>query len=195
MELAFRKFTAAGFQQVTMDDLARGAGIGKGTLYKFFPSKEELLMNTVDYIGSRVENAVREILSDESITAVDKLRLFLKAVAEKLAMINPAAVTYLERSMPEVYERIEMTRERIILTNLVRLFEDGKESGLFEPQTDELLIAQIFIGTMRHILDSRVLTTLNYSLDRLFQTVTSIILKGCLTEEGKKLAFQDMKKD
>ena len=191
MDLAFKKFTTTGIQQVTMDELARGAGIGKGTLYKFFPSKEVLLMSTVDFFAARMEKAIEEVLSDETISPVDKLLLFLKAVTEKLALINPAVVTYLERSMPEVYEKIEMTRERIILTNLARLFADGKKSGLFDPQADELLIAHMMIGTVRHLLEARVLANLNYSLDRLFNAVTSVILKGFLTEEGRKQAFSD----
>lgn len=191
MDLAFKKFTTSGIQQVTMDELARGAGIGKGTLYKFFPSKEDLLMSTVDFFAARMEKAIEEVLSDETISPVDKLRLFLKAVGEKLSLINPAVVTYLERSMPDVYEKIEQTRERIILTNLARLFEEGKKSGLFDPEADEILISHIIIGTIRHILDSKVLPNLNYSLDRLFNAVISVILKGCLTQEGRNLTFPD----
>jgi AcrR family transcriptional regulator len=193
MELAFKKFTTIGVQQVTMDDLARGSGIGKGTLYKFFPSKEALLMSTVDFFASRMEKSIEQVLSDETIPTAEKLRLFLKTVAERLSKIHPAALTYLERTMPEVYEKIDKTRERIILTNLVKLLSDGKSSGLFDPALDEMLIAHMIIGTIRHVLDVRVITTLNYSLDRLFTAITTVILKGCLTQEGRKLTYPEGK--
>jgi TetR/AcrR family transcriptional regulator, cholesterol catabolism regulator len=189
LEYSFKKFTTLGISQVTMDDIARGVGIGKGTLYKFFPSKEELLLSTIEYFASKVENAIDEILSDEKMSTVEKLNLFLTTVAKRLSLINPSILTYLERSMPEAYEKMEKTRERIILHNLVRLFEHGKKSGIFDPQVDVNLISHILVGSINHITNSQVLDTMNYSFDRLFTSVVSIILKGCLTEEGRKISF------
>lgn len=188
MDHAFKKFTTVGISQVTMDDIARGVGMGKGTLYKFFPSKELLLNNTVDHFASRIEKSIEEIMSDEKLTSIEKLSMFLKTIAERLAQVNPNALIYLERSMPEVYEKIENTRERIIMKNLVKLFEEGKRSGLFDPQMDEYLVAHILIGSVNHITEARVMKGMDYTFDRLFSSVTSTVLKGCLTKEGRELA-------
>lgn len=189
MEFAFKKFTTEGVAQVTMDDLARGTGMGKGTLYKYFPSKETLLDKTVDYFITKLDKEFEIILSDEKLTPVEKLNRVLKTVAEKLASINPAAVAYLERSLPELFDKIERSRQRIIMKNLTRLFAEGKKAGIFDPQMDEVLVTHMIIGASAHILDIKVFPTLNYSLDGMFNTITSTILKGCLTEQGRKLAF------
>jgi AcrR family transcriptional regulator len=189
MDFAFKKFTTEGITQVTMDDIARGLGMGKGTLYKYFPSKDILMDKTVDLFASRIEKAINEVLTDEKLSPVDKLQLFLKAVAEKLSKINPAAIAYVERSMPELYEKITLTRERIILKNIAALFEEGKKGGIFDPEADVYLVAQVIIGSINHVLDGKVLSTLNYSFDTLFTAVISVILKGCLTKEGRKMAY------
>ena len=187
LEYSFKKFTSVGVQQVTMDDIAKGVGIGKGTLYKYFPSKEELLLNTIDFFTARMEKVVDDVLSDQTISSVEKINLFLKTVAEKLSQINPVVLTYLERSMPESFEKIQQTRQRIILSNLTRLLEEGKRNGIIDNQTDVYLISQIMIGAISHIVSSQVIPTLNYSFDQLFKAITRTILKGCLTEEGRKL--------
>jgi len=189
MGYAFQNFISLGFSRVTMDDIARGVGMGKGTVYKFFPSKEMLLLSTIDFFAAQVEKAIEEVLSNEKITPIEKLNLFSRTIAEKLSSINPELLTQLERSMPEAYEKIEKTRQRIIMTNLVRLLEEGKKRGLYDPQMDSNLVAHIMIGAISHILESRVLKTLDYTFDRLFTLITSIIFKGCLTEEGRKLAY------
>ncbi|MDF2544507.1 MAG: Transcriptional regulator [Herbinix sp.] len=186
MDYAFKSFTTAGFSRVTMDDIARGVGMGKGTVYKLFPSKEALILSTVDYFAGRVEQAIEEVLTNDKLTAVDKLNLFLKAVAEKLSAIHPGIVEYFERTMPEVYEKIEKTRQRIIMNNLVRVLEEGKKEGLIDPRMDLNLIAHMVIGTLRYIIESQVLSSLNYSFDQLFVSITNVILKGCMTEEGRK---------
>lgn len=189
MELSFKKFSTMGLPHVTMDEIARGAGIGKGTLYKYFPSKEALLYDTVEYISGRMERKIEEIMDDSQLSSMKKLSLILKTVGERLAKINPSAVAYLERALPEAYEKMVELRRRIILTNMIRLFEEGKLTGDFSKDMDCYLAAHILIGAANHIMDEKILSTLDYSLDNLFHAITSTILKGCLTEEGRKKAF------
>jgi AcrR family transcriptional regulator len=68
MEYAFKNFIKSGISRVTMDDIARGVGMGKGTVYKFFPSKESLLLSTIDFMAAHIEKGVEEILSMKSLT-------------------------------------------------------------------------------------------------------------------------------
>lgn len=192
LDLAFKKFTTIGIQQVTMDDLARGVGMGKGTLYKYFPSKEILLMNTIDFFASRMEKLIEEVINDDKLTAIEKLSKFLKTVSERLAKVNPASLAYLERSMPEVYEKLEKTREKMVVTNFTKVLEDGKKNGVFTPEMDPYLIAHIFIGAISHVMQAKVLENMNYSLDQIFNSTITLLFQGCLTEEGRKLAYPDI---
>lgn len=50
-----------GYNKMTMDDVARQVGIGKGTIYLHFPSKEELVLAHVDRIAEAVVGNLREI--------------------------------------------------------------------------------------------------------------------------------------
>jgi AcrR family transcriptional regulator len=44
---ASRVFAARPYHVVCMDDIAEGARVGKGTLYRYFPSKEDLYLGVV----------------------------------------------------------------------------------------------------------------------------------------------------
>jgi AcrR family transcriptional regulator len=50
-----------GYKKMTMDDVAREVGIGKGTIYLHFPGKEELVLAHIDRIAARVVAGLREI--------------------------------------------------------------------------------------------------------------------------------------
>src|SRR6516225_7765607 len=50
-----------GYKKTTMDDLAREAGIGKGTIYLHFPSKEEVALCSIDRVVERVQDRLRDI--------------------------------------------------------------------------------------------------------------------------------------
>lgn len=186
LEFSFKKFTTLGITHVTMDDISRGVGIGKGTLYKFFPSKEALMSATIDFVASHIEAKIEEILSNKQLSTVEKLSLVLKTIGEKLSKINPSVIAHLERSMPEAYEKIIELRKRIILTNMLKLFEEGKNNGFFDSKMDSTMVVHILIGAVNHITDDKVLSTLDYSLDNILKSVVSTILQGCLSEEGRK---------
>jgi len=49
-----------GYGKMTMDDVARQVGIGKGTIYLHFPSKEELVLAHIDRIAETVVRKLRE---------------------------------------------------------------------------------------------------------------------------------------
>ncbi len=55
-------FAEFGYQKADIQQLAETLGIGKGTIYRYFPSKEELFLATVDEgmreLTSKIERAV-----------------------------------------------------------------------------------------------------------------------------------------
>lgn len=52
-----------GYRKTTMDDIARDVGIGKGTTYLHFASKEEVFLATIDRIVDRLCVRLRDIAS------------------------------------------------------------------------------------------------------------------------------------
>ena len=74
-------FDQRGVEQVTMDEIARAAGVGKGTLYRRYPDKSALVVELMD---SCFVNFERETLDEiqssstsEDASAIDQLHAFL----------------------------------------------------------------------------------------------------------------------
>src|SRR5947199_9191354 len=61
LDAADRLLQHYGYKKTTMDDLAQEAGIGKGTIYLYFPSKEEVALSSVDRANARIHAQLREI--------------------------------------------------------------------------------------------------------------------------------------
>jgi AcrR family transcriptional regulator len=76
LDAAERLLARFGFKKMTMDDLAREAGIGKGTTYLHFPSKEEVVLCTIDRIVERLLEQLHEIAASDTPPA-DKVRKML----------------------------------------------------------------------------------------------------------------------
>jgi AcrR family transcriptional regulator len=62
-----------GYKKTTMDDVARLTGVGKGTIYLHFPSKEELILGTIDRLVDRLLDKLRSI-AGSSADHAERLR-------------------------------------------------------------------------------------------------------------------------
>src|SRR5213083_1274489 len=62
LEVARRVFGNSGFHSVSMDDVAKEAGVTKPILYDHFPSKKELYLELLDEDLSALHDAVKQAL-------------------------------------------------------------------------------------------------------------------------------------
>ena len=65
-----------GYRKMTVEDIAAEAGIGKGTIYLHFSSKEEVVLSHIDRIVERLQGRLREIAGSDA-TAAERLQLML----------------------------------------------------------------------------------------------------------------------
>ena len=86
---------------MTVDDIAAEAGIGKGTVYLSFPSKEEVMLSTVDRIVERVCTAMEEAAARDE-PAAERLRAMLRA----RILVRFEAVAAYSASLNDLLSRI-----------------------------------------------------------------------------------------
>jgi AcrR family transcriptional regulator len=71
-----RLLAERGYKKMTIDDLAREVGIGKGSVYLHFSSKEDIALSHIDRIVERVKRRLRAI-AEKDISPEEKLRAML----------------------------------------------------------------------------------------------------------------------
>jgi AcrR family transcriptional regulator len=76
---AWKLFESLGYKATTVDAIAREAGMGKGTFYLSFKSKEEILAAILDQSCTGISATVDEIMAYPAVSLADFLERFLCA--------------------------------------------------------------------------------------------------------------------
>ena len=120
-------FRQYGFRTITMDDIARKAGISKKTLYQHFISKSEVVEKTVSWF----HESVRVQLEDQVPSASDAVEGMLRMnnlINQTFQQINPMALLELQRYFPQAYQ---LFREQFVDRD-ISLIRDNIERGIGE---------------------------------------------------------------
>ncbi len=129
---ATETFARFGFKKTSIDDIARRAGIGKGTVYLHFESKEELFATVVRDVWGRefedVRKAVRQGRTPEAkLRALCRARLdAVASLARALNIAEEFALELIDLARPHVHE----FRERE-LAFVEEILAEGTAAGVF----------------------------------------------------------------
>jgi AcrR family transcriptional regulator len=147
VEAALDLFVEKGFAAAKMDDIARLAGVTKGTVYLYFPSKEDLFRAVVEeMMGPNIETGER-MLAEHTGSAADLLRTLLHGWWELVGNQRVACLSKLMTGeaanfphLAQYYvEHVVLRGRRIFQTAIER----GIDSGEFRavPVTDAARLA------------------------------------------------------
>ena len=133
LDAADRLLARYGYKKMTMDDVAKEVGIGKGTIYLHFKSKEEIALARVDRIVDRLNERLRGIahsngsavarlrrmLLERVLFRFDSVQHYTESLSDVLAAIRPALLVRHNRHFDE--------EERVFAA----LLKEGRSSGEF----------------------------------------------------------------
>ena len=130
---ADRVFLASGLSSATMDDVAREAGIAKGTIYLYFPSKEALVEALQGKLVGRVEARARRLLEATPGTFTAQLERFVSGVVDDLLdypELQHLALHEAPRhgALDEVHDLVAAFIERGRVSGEIRVSDPGTAS-------------------------------------------------------------------
>src|SRR5215210_3105837 len=95
LTVAVDTFRQYGFKTITMDDIARKAGISKKTLYQHFSSKPDVVLGAVSWYQEHIHNLLANIIQ-QSENAVEGMVRVNAVLGQMFRQINPLSMLELQ---------------------------------------------------------------------------------------------------
>jgi AcrR family transcriptional regulator len=162
LEAAARAFSRAGFKKASVDEIAKDAGVAKGTVYLASDSKEHLFFQSV-------HREVREVVGELSklidpTQPADQLlqevaRQAVRIVSER-PLVRGLFACEFHSQLPRWVDQMEELRA-LGRTNIVEILRLGQRQGLFRAdlEIDEVarVLQDLMITTyMFHVRDGEI---------------------------------------
>jgi len=174
-------FAKRGFQKTLMEDIAGQAGIGKGTIYRYFKSKDDLYFSILD---QSVEDLL-VCLSQNGKTKASPaqiLRLMMSDMADIFLKNRNLFKLIAETDARDLHKRhkyIHLQNKKII-DLIAEVMEKGIKEGYFIKENPRLLAIQLGVMTRATVMEFP-----EQGKDKIVDRIMKLFLYG--TAKNRKL--------
>lgn len=184
LEFSKKKFHSEGFYKTSMDELSKGLGISKKTIYKHFPSKDILVEQICTCTSEQITGTIDEIV-DADKDVIWKFVKILNMYSNLTMNISGKWLRDLQIHSPGEAAKIDERRRAKTIDILTKLLQQGKKEKLIENFPAPIII-NAFTATIGSIMKPDFLMTNKLSVYQAFDGTFNFLLNGMLTDKGKK---------
>jgi AcrR family transcriptional regulator len=154
IEAAAQVFARSGYSNASVASIAGKANIGKGTVYEYFQSKEDLFFAVFEWFQKKTEKAAVVGISDLSGGAADRLKALNDSlmglwdeIKDVFALVMEfwaaSSSTQMRQRLKSAFKQLYNDYRRIVSA----LIQDGIKSGEFRPDVKPEPVAAALVGT------------------------------------------------
>lgn len=189
IEVATGLFRQMGVRSVTMDDIARLAGMSKKTIYQEFKDKSELVFEAFSKFLEKDECKLQEIFDQEDgvIEHFVKVSSFMR---DRYVDMNPLILIEIRRYYPKAWKRFEEFKKGHAMKSMVEIFDRGKRLGYFRKEINVEILAWMRLEQISFDFQS-ISSTSEFSMSELQIQLFEHFIHGILTDRGRAAYFKE----
>jgi len=166
----------------SVSDIAKTAGIGKGSIYYYYKSKEEIFDAVVDHIYSEQINKCKEIIINSKLNAIQKLELLFKSYFN--STVDSSIDLYLHQQQNAALHQKSLAKILILLSPIIAdIFSQGVNEKLFICENPEET-AEIFMSTFCFLFDHGIFEWTKEQMQKKTKALACLFEKGLSAPAG-----------
>lgn len=185
LNYAQERFFREGFYKISMDEISKELSMSKSTLYKNFPSKTDLLQDTIVLLVNTVKSKIIESVNADK-NAVEKFVLVIQVLTATITRFSDKFMSDLEHHAPQIWLQVDETRKKLMYEHISKIITQGQKEKLIKDYPPEIIITLI-TGAIRGIVNPQFLIATSISYNEAVQYSFKILLNGIFTKKGQTI--------
>lgn len=178
LEAAEKVFSEKGFFQAKVEEIAVEAGVGKGTVYEYFSSKEEVFQQML--LEVMEDSNLDRLEVENSATAAEKIEAFLKMNHRFIMKHKNMAKMLMQEHLTmsnEMFEAMKARKEET-LQKIEDIVVEGIAAGEFRADIDPKVTAHLIMGATLSLSGDILHGDNPMSTDTLSGLIMEMLLRG-----------------
>ena len=183
-EVSGKLFKEKGFENTTIDEITKEAGIAKGTFFNYFPTKESLILYFAEQKADLIYD-LKEQEEEEALTHLptkERIKKFLIALAESYEKDKDLTkLLFMEYRRYIEISRPELNKERSPHYRLIKVLLDLLEEGIAKGdvrKTDTRMAAETLNAVYFHTLIMWLKSEKDFSFSRDISAKIDLLFEG-----------------
>ena len=178
IEMASR--SGAGF---SMNELAASLSMSKKTIYQLFDSKEQMLVEAVDYGFGRVKKSEEKVLAEHGLTLPERLKRLIVVLPEEFAKVNWYQIAAVGEKFPAVSARVKMHLENG-WEPTIALIEQGVKTGELRPISIPVF-KSVVVGAIEYFLSGNEDALGGIPYEQALEEMIELLMLGAVKRDGQ----------
>jgi AcrR family transcriptional regulator len=172
--------TEKGFDNITVDEICRTAGVAKGLFYHYFKSKADIIIEIYKQVDYYYENEIQNIIQEGTIR--QKIILFLEIQINYAHERGVDLVRQVYKSQMESGSDFLVSEDRVLFLKLKELIYTGQQKGEIRTEISDTEITRLLLRFSRGLMYDWCLHGGNYNLLEVGKNSFNAILESFLNE-------------
>ena len=188
IKIARSMFLEFGIRKVKIDEIAAELGIGKATIYEYFPSKRILVQSVVEQKRAEMEEYFarlpERISREEEADVIDLMKELIHFGIRSLSEIKEPFLRDLRQTASSSF--LDMVYYDMIDPVIERVLTRGMEEGVIRKNINIRILSEMILSFVNTLIrDPEFSSKIELSRAEILDNVVKIIMGGLLTREGR----------
>lgn len=186
LEAARQYFFANGFSKTTMEEFAQSMGMSKKTIYKLFPSKDDIIREITREKLQSIHQGCIQCQNNKSDDFMQRVRNITSFISAEMRSLKPQFYIDLQKTMPHLWKEVDEFRSQRVYEDFSALIREGVEIGVFRKDVNVEVLVLMYGNAMQSIINPETLSTLPLNASQAYDAIVDIIFGGVFTEQAKE---------
>ncbi|SMC54176.1 TetR/AcrR family transcriptional regulator [Rhizobium sp. RU36D] len=188
LDAAFEEFVAHGYSAARVEDIADRIGVTKGTVYVYFPTKEDLFSAMIGHISAPLQDLLAES-RELTGSSAEKLRAFLLLAYDKITRDRRARelmrfIISEGARFPQLIDQHHTELVEPLIGHTQQILDEGIDKGEF--RKSPTVNAEIIVAPMLKLLMDLMIFDNRRTVDLTAHVAAhlDLVLNGIVAKHG-----------